>query len=236
MQRKQFGQWLRTALAAAAFALLALAGSAGASSAQRSGHQVVRGDLSTAGKAASSSLKATQIRDISLELVAQAINSPAGVTPATSIQYGYLSYLRGLSIFNSGPQNETTALFTFYTETTVTRVISNGPLRVITREGTVTIYRDPSANGNFSTPDSFRDGTPVLVAGLRQQGIVDTATGAFTLTSLNTIISSSPFSTDGGELQLGKPGDKFRSVFNGHLNSQPAPPTGYLAGYTFSVS
>jgi hypothetical protein len=218
MQRKQFGPWSRTALAVAAFVLLALAGSAGASSAQKSGHQ------------------ATQIRDLSLELVAQAINSPAGVVPATSIQYGYLSYLRGLPIFNSGPQNETTALFTFYTETLTTRVISNGPLRVITREGKVTIYRDPSANGNFSSPDSFRDGTPVLVAGLRQQGIVDTLTGAFTLVSLNTIISSSPFSTGSGELQLGTPGAKFRAVFNGHLNSLPTPPTGYLAGYTFSVS
>lgn len=236
MQRKQFGPWSRTALAAATFVLLALAGSAGASSAQMSGHHVARGDSSTAGKGASSVSESTQIRDLSLELVAQAINSPAGVTPATSIQYGYLSYLRGLPIFNSGPQNETTALFTFYTETLTTRVISNGPLRVITREGKVTIYRDPSANGNFSSPDSFRDGTPVLVAGLRQQGIVDTVTGAFTLTSLNTIMSSSPFSTDGGELQLGKPGAKFRAVFNGHLNSLPTAPTGYLAGYTFSVS
>jgi hypothetical protein len=173
---------------------------------------------------------------VSLELVAQAINSPAGVVPATSIQYGYLAYLRGLPIFNSGAQNETTALFTFYTETVTTRVISNGPLRVITREGKITIYRDPSANGNFSSPDSFRDGTPILVAGLRQQGIVDTLTGAFTLMSLNTIISSSPFATDSGEMQLGNPGAKFRAVFNGHLNSQPTPPTGYLAGYTFSVS
>ena len=38
-----------------------------------------------------------KVDDLSLELVGQVTNSPAGVTPATSIQYGYLAYLRGLS-------------------------------------------------------------------------------------------------------------------------------------------
>jgi hypothetical protein len=97
MQRKQFVRRSRIGLAAT-FLLLALVGAAGASNAQQR-----------------SASDATRIHDVSLELVAQAINSTAGVVPATSIQYGYVSYLRGLPIFNTGPQNETTALFTFYT-------------------------------------------------------------------------------------------------------------------------
>ena len=83
-------------------------------------------------------------------------NSAPGVTPATSIQYGYIAYLRGLPIFTGDSQSEKTALVTFYVQTTTTRVIGNGPMKLISREGAMTIYRDPSANGNFSSPDSFR--------------------------------------------------------------------------------
>jgi len=173
----------------------------------------------------------TTVHDQSLELVGQVTNSPPGVTPATSVQYGYLAYLRGLPIFTGDPQSEKTALFTFYVQTTTTRVINNGPMRVISREGEMTIYRDPSANGNFSSPDSFRDGTPILVAGLRQQVVVDTLTGAFSTLNLNTIISSSSFPGGTGRLQLGQPGDTFSTILNGHLNAS-APPSGYFAGYT----
>lgn len=176
----------------------------------------------------------TKVRDLTLELVGQVQNSAPGVSPATSIQYGYLSYLRGLAIFKAEPQNESTALFTFYTDTTTTRVINNGPIRVINREGTITIYSDPAANGSFANPDSFRDGTPVLVAGLRQQVIGDTATGAFTAQNLNTIISTSHSQGASGTLQIGRAGDRFRTIIFGHLNA-PGPPSAYMAGYTHSV-
>lgn len=172
-----------------------------------------------------------KVRDLTLEIVGQVQTSASGVSPATAIQYGYLSYLRGLPIFKAEPQNESTALFTFYTDTTTSRVLNNGPIRVINREGTVTIYSDPAANGSFANPDSFRDGTPVLVAGLRQQVIVDTLTGTFTAQNLNTIISTSRFQGPNGTLQLGKTGDRFRTIIFGHLGS----PAGHIAGYTYSV-
>lgn len=177
----------------------------------------------------------TTIHDLSLELVGQVTNSAPGVTPATSIQYGYVVYLRGLPIFTAEPPSEKTALFTFYVQTSTTRVISNGPMKAISRDGAMTIYRDPSANGNFANPDSFRDGTPILVAGLRQQVVVDTLTGAFSTLNLNTIMSSSPFAAGSGQLQLGQPGDKFKTILNGQLNAS-APPSGYFAGYTISAA
>ena len=180
--------------------------------------------------------RVAKINDLSLELVGQVANSPAGVSPATSAQYGYLAYLRGLPVFSGDPQNETTARFTFYTSTTTVRVIANGPLRVISREGTVTIYDDPSANGSFANPDSFRDGTPVMTAGLRQQVILDTVTGAFTALNRNTIISATPFPAGSGQLQLGKPGDTFKTVINGHVNTAGGSPSAYMAGYTVSGS
>jgi hypothetical protein len=164
-------------------------------------------------------------RDLSLELVGQVMS-----TPATSIQYGYVSYLRGLSIFAGDTQNETTALFTFYTDTTTTRVIVNGPLKVIDREGTVTVYRNPSAGASFANPDSFRAGTPVLVAGLRQQVVIDTLSGAFTTVNLNTITSTSPFPAGSGQMQLGTAGERFRTYLAGQSNSPT--PSAYIAGYT----
>jgi hypothetical protein len=176
----------------------------------------------------------TKVRDMSFELVGQVRSSAPGVSPATSIQYGYLSDLGGLPIFKAEPQNESTALFTFYTDTTTSRVIDNGPIRVINREGTMTIYSDPTANGSFANPDSFRDGTPVLVAELRQQVIVDTATGGFTAQNLNTIMSTSPFQGPNGTLRLGKVGARFRTIISGHLNA-PGPPSAYMAGYTHPV-
>ena len=177
----------------------------------------------------------TKVRDLTLEIVGQVQNSAPGVSPATSIQYGYISDLRGLPIFKAEPQNESTALLTFYTDTTTRRVIDNGPIRVINREGTLTIYSDPTTNGSFANPDSFRDGKPVLVARLRQQVIVDTTTGGFTAQNLNTIISTSRFQGPSGRLQLGKAGDRFRTIIFGHLNAPPGPPSAYIAGYTDSL-
>lgn len=63
----------------------------------------------------------TTVHDLSLELVGQVTNSAAGVTPATSIQYGYVAYLRGLPIFTADPPSEKTAPLTFYVQTTTTQ-------------------------------------------------------------------------------------------------------------------
>jgi hypothetical protein len=176
----------------------------------------------------------TEERDLTLELVGQVQSSAPGVSPATSIQYGYLSHLGELPVFKAEPHDESTALFTFYTDTTTSRVINNGPIRIINREGTMTIYSDPAASGSFADPDSFRDGTPVLVAELRQQVIVDTTAGGFTAQNLNTIISTSPFQGPSGTLQVGQVGDRFRTIIFGRLNA-PGPPLAYMAGYTQSV-
>src|SRR5712691_6285740 len=166
--------------------------------------------------------------DVSLELVGQVIGSPPGVSPATSIQFGYVAYLQGLPIFNAGSENESTARLTFFTDTTTLRVTNNGPLRIVSREGTVTLYNDPSANGSFVSPDSFRDGTPILVATLRQQVILNTLTGAFTALNVNKITTTKRFAAGSADVQLGKVGQLFRTVISGQLNATP-PPSAYIA-------
>jgi hypothetical protein len=169
-----------------------------------------------------------KVGDIELELIGQVINSAPGVTPATSVQFGYVSQLGDL------PQNVSAAPLTFYTDTTTSRVVNNGPLRIISRTGRLTIYHDPSANSDFANPDSFRDGTPVLAAVLRQQVIVNTVTGSFTARNVNTITSTSPFDLGNGQVVLGRVGGQFQTVIAGQV-ATAAPPSAYMAGYTFST-
>lgn len=174
-----------------------------------------------------------EISRLSLELVGQFQNSAPGVTPPTHSHYGYLAHIRGLSVFTASAQDERSALFTFYSDAATPRVIANGPLRVVTRVGRVTIYRDPSANGDFARPGSFRDGTPVLVARLRQQVVTDTVTGSLTTFHQNTIVSTRPFAAGRRRVRLGHVGQTFRTVLSGHV-TMPGPPSGYIAGYAVS--
>jgi hypothetical protein len=170
------------------------------------------------------------IRRLSFEFVGQFQNSAPGVTPATHVHYGYLSYIRGVPTFRGTPENEATALFTFSADATTLRVISNGPLRVITRAGKLTLYRDASGNGSFAKPETFRDGARVLVGTFRQQVVNNTITGSFTTFHQVTITSTRPFSTARGRMQLGRVGQTFQIAFNGQGN-MPGPPSGYLGGY-----
>jgi hypothetical protein len=178
-------------------------------------------------------LQLTTIRSLSLEFVGQFQSSPPGVIPATHVHYGYLSYIQGLSVFARAPQDETTALFTFFADAATLRVISNGPLRVITRVGTLTIYLDPSTNSSFANPETFRDGTPVLVAAFRQEVVNNTVTNSFTTFHQNTITSTKPFPSKRGKVQLGEVGERFKTYFSGSGN-MPGPPSGFFGGYAFS--
>ena len=170
-----------------------------------------------------------RIRQLSFEFVGQFQNSPPGVTPATHMHYGYLSYIRGVSAFRASPENETTALFTFFADASTLRVIVDGPLRIVTRVGRLTIYRDPSVDGNFDRTETFRDGVRVLVGEFRQQVVNDTVTGSFTTFHRLRITSTRPFQAGGRKVQLGRVGQTFRIAFSGHGN-MPGPPSGYFGG------
>jgi hypothetical protein len=156
---------------------------------------------------------------ILMEYVGQVINGTP--TPASSNQFGNLHGVAGV---------DPALQFTFYTEAMTVKTVANGPLRVVDRTGTTTIYL-VSTPGDFSNPDSFRSGTPVQVSTLRQQVIVDTSTGAFTVLNINTVTTVAEFLSDGDEVHLGKAGQSFRTVLNGHLNAPGMLPTGWFSGY-----
>ena len=165
--------------------------------------------------------------DRAMELIGAVLNAGP-----SSAQYGYISFINAIEgIFAGSPQNETTALFTFYNETSTLRVINNGPFRIVNREGTMTVYLDEKPNGDFAKPDSFRDGTPVMVATLRHQVILDTATNQFTTIFVNTITSSARFTLGGRHHDLGKPGQMFRTMVFGRPSTS-GPGQFVIAGYT----
>lgn len=156
---------------------------------------------------------------ILMEYVGQVVNGTP--TAASSNQFGNLLGMAGV---------DPSLQFTFYTQATTVSTIANGPLRIVDRIGTTTIYL-ASAPGDFSNPDSFRSGTPVQVSTLHQQVIVDTSSGAFAVVNINTITTVAQFMSNGEETQLGEVGQSFQTRLSGHLNAPGMSPTGWFGGY-----
>jgi hypothetical protein len=175
----------------------------------------------------------TPVGDVAFELVGQVLNP----SPSTSMQYGFLSQINGIDldvIFSGSPHGESTSLFSFFTEAANTQVINDGQLRIVNRTGTTTIYSD-SSHGDFSNPDSFRDGTPILTAALKQQVILDTFEGTFTATNINTVTSATPFTIGDDRFQLAETGEQFRTSINGRGNATPTPAGFVIAGYAVAI-
>ena len=164
-----------------------------------------------------------------MELIGQA----QVLSPQAAIQFGYLSRIAGVETnFIGTPQNETTAMFTFYNDTATTRVINNGPLRIVNREGTATFYLNPSAGADFANPDSFRAGTPVMTASLTHQVVLDTVQNSFITQFSLTVISADAFTVGGETSRLGHPGQKFTWIVYGRPSTSAT--TFAIAGFALS--
>jgi hypothetical protein len=160
-----------------------------------------------------------------LEFVGQFNN-----TPTTSQQFGYVSRIEGLNdTFNGTPQSEATALFTFVTNATTDRVIANGPLRIVNRTGTTTIYLNTPPS-DFSNPASFSQGTPIQVSDYRQQVVLNTLTNAFVTTHINKITETHVFWLNGTSYRLGRVSETFRTSYSGQGNTPGAAPSGWFGG------
>jgi len=169
------------------------------------------------------------------EFVGQVINFATPPPLGSSQQFGYLTAVRGIdNVFVGSPHNEATAVLTFFNEATTTESFSNGPLRIIDRDGTTTIYLN-TAPASFANPDSFRSGIPVQTSTLHQQAVVDTLGGTFTAVFANIISSTSAFTINGATFRFGQRGQTWRATVTGQLNATP-PPTGHFAGYAVGAS
>ena len=166
---------------------------------------------------------------ITMELIGQA----QVLSPQAAIQYGYLSRIAGLdTIFTGTPQNESTAIFTFYNTTATTRVINNGPLRIVNREGTATFYLNPAAGADLTNPDSFHAGTAVMTASLTHQVVLDTVQNTFITQFSLTVTSAEEFTVGTETRRLGRPGQKFTWVIYGRPSTSST--TFAIAGFALS--
>ena len=152
---------------------------------------------------------------------------------ANSSQFGYFSYVTQLPAFNGTPEDAAHANFTFFTAAVTQRVTTNGSLRIVDRTGTTTVYLATSSP-SFSDPESFRSGTPIQVSTMQQQVILDITTGDFSVVNVNTVTQTSTFALVGEQYQLGKVGDRFRTILRGKTNAM-APPGFFIAGYAVGV-
>jgi len=155
-----------------------------------------------------------------------------------SLQYGYLSRIEGISnVFNSATvKNETTAMFTFVNDASNVQVVNNGPMRLVSRKGTTTIYYHPEGGANFADPSSFAVGIPIQVSDYDQQVMIEpTVSFPFLTTHVNTVTSTQSFTLDGKLLRLGRKHDVWRTHYLGHQNVGTSPVTGYFLGYAVGV-
>jgi hypothetical protein len=165
------------------------------------------------------------------EFIGQVLNASA----TQSLQYGYLSSVPGLnSVSTSGPVSEANAVLSFYNDTATQQVINNGPIRVIDRTGTATIYFNASGGGNFTNPDTFRAGTPIQTCSLRHQVVIDTSSGYFTATFEMTITSVRVFDIGSSRYVLGRPGEVYHWSVYGKLTQQ-GPPSAQIAGFASGI-
>jgi len=161
------------------------------------------------------------------EFVGQVLNA----STTQSLQYGYLNSVPGLdTVSTTGPVSEASALLSFYNDTTTQHVINNGPIRVIDRTGTATIFFNGSGGGDFTNPDTFRAGNPIQTCTLRHQVIIDTSSGYFTASFEMTITSVRVFQINGSGYVLGKPGEVYHWSVYGKLTQQ-GPPSAQIAGF-----
>jgi hypothetical protein len=168
---------------------------------------------------------------IGSQLGYQFVGQVLNVSAAQSLQYGYLSSVPGLdTVSTSGPVSEGSALLTFYNDTATQQVINNGPIRVIERTGTATIYVNPTGGSNFSNPDSFRAGTAIQTCNLRHQVILDTSSGYFTVKFEMFVTSARMFQINGTSHRLGSKGEVYGWNVAGKLTQQ-GPPSAQIAGF-----
>jgi hypothetical protein len=167
------------------------------------------------------------------EFVGQVLNT----SPSQSLQYGYLSRVSGLDTVSTqaiGPVSESTALLTFYNDTATQQVINNGPIRLIDRTGSTTIYFNASGGGDFGNPDSFRAGNPIQTCNLRHQVVIDTSIGYFTANFEMTVTSARLFQINGNTYRLGNPGRVYHWSVYGKLTQQ-GPPSAQIAGFASGI-
>jgi hypothetical protein len=164
-----------------------------------------------------------------MEIVGQNNVFPT-TNPQRAVQAGYLSRLAGIdSIFSMSPKNETTAELTFVNDVLRTQVNAIGPVGIIQRDGTFTLYLS-SGSASFADLNTFASGTAVLTGTSHQQVVFNGNPGTFSAYTDVTVTASNAFGLGGNTYRLGRVGDTFRAFYFGAVTGM-AVPSALFGGY-----
>ena len=84
-----------------------------------------------------------------------------------AVAFGYFMYIHGLDdqdMFRGGDSGifpEANAFFNLYIEGRITRILPNGPLLIFELKSQSIISYDPTPDGNFWVPETFKDGIKI---------------------------------------------------------------------------
>jgi hypothetical protein len=164
-----------------------------------------------------------------MEIVGQNNVFPT-TNPQHAVQAGYLSRLAGIdSIFSMSPKDETTAELTFVNDVLRTQVNAIGPVGIIQRDGTFTLYLS-SGSASFADLNTFASGTAVLTGTSHQQVVFNGNPGTFSAYTDVTVTASNAFGLGGNTYRLGRVGDTFRVFYFGDVTGM-AVPSALFGGY-----
>lgn len=129
-----------------------------------------------------------------------------------AVLFGYFQYVHGLDendLYQEGSgAPESKALFTLHLQANVTRVHQNGPHFVYEARGVSSVFFDDTPDGNFSDPETFRDG--ILIAQGEENAVYtyDPATGIGIGDVRLRQIGAWPFEFHGALIQFGAKGNQ----------------------------
>jgi hypothetical protein len=128
-----------------------------------------------------------------------------------AIAFGYFNYIHGLDedelYLEDSRKPESKAFVTLYIEAKITRVHRDGPLIVYEAKGHSTIFFDGTPDGDFSNPDTFRNGTPIATGEENNTFTLDPETGIGTGDVRLRQTAAFPFEFKGERIQFGEVGN-----------------------------
>ena len=130
-----------------------------------------------------------------------------------ALAFGYLSYIHGLDeeelYLEDSRKLESKALFTFYIEGRIVRLHRNGPLLTYELQGQTAVFFDGTPNGDFSDPETFRNGTRIATGEVNGVYTFEPGTGTGTGTGDVRLRQTRafPFEFNGELIQFGEVGN-----------------------------
>jgi hypothetical protein len=157
-------------------------------------------------------------------------------TGPTLTHYGYLTHLfgvaDGLLFADPARRTEATARFTFFATTTLTARHELGNLIVTAAPGTLTIYFNHSAGGDFNQPASFAIGQPIATFSVQFHNVLNVQTpdqGIASAIADLVQIEADRFTLDGNRSRFGRQGLLERVWSTGQgTRTQAAPPQAFF--------